>query len=164
VPILNAAKRVLFGRALRSDEITVRRLPTYRAMPVYASDAISSNAYATQEILIVLALGGAAALQYGLWIALAVVVVFAVVIAAYRQNVREYPGGGGDYQVVSTNLGRRWGVIAASAMLIDYALTVAVSIAAAVANIGSVAPFIADYAVWWALALILIIIVLNLRN
>ncbi len=133
-------------------------------MPVYASDAISSNAYATQEILIVLALGGAAALQYGLWIALAVVVVFAVVIAAYRQNVREYPGGGGDYQVVSTNLGRRWGVIAASAMLIDYALTVAVSIAAAVANIGSVAPFIADYAVWWALALILIIIVLNLRG
>jgi len=99
-----------------------------------------------------------------LWIALAVVVVFAVVIAAYRQNVREYPGGGGDYQVVSTNLGRRWGVIAASAMLIDYALTVAVSIAAAVANIGSVAPFIADYAVWWALALILIIIVLNLRG
>ncbi len=164
MPILNAAKRVLFGRALRSDEITVRRLPTYRAMPVYASDAISSNAYATQEILIVLALGGAAALQYGLWIALAVVVVFAVVIAAYRQNVREYPGGGGDYQVVSTNLGRRWGVIAASAMLIDYALTVAVSIAAAVANIGSVAPFIADYAVWWALALILIIIVLNLRG
>ncbi len=164
MPILNAAKRVLFGRALRSDEITVRRLPTYRAMPVYASDAISSNAYATQEILIVLALGGAAALQYGLWIALAVVVVFAVVIAAYRQNVREYPGGGGDYQVVSTNLGRRWGVIAASAMLIDYALTVAVSIAAAVANIGSVAPFVADYAVWWALALILIIIVLNLRG
>lgn len=164
MPILNAAKRVLFGRALRSDEITVRRLPTYRAMPVYASDAISSNAYATQEILIVLALGGAAALQYGLWIALAVVVVFAVVIAAYRQNVREYPGGGGDYQVVSTNLGRRWGVIAASAMLIDYALTVAVSVAAAVANIGSVAPFIADYAVWWALALILIIIVLNLRG
>ena len=99
-----------------------------------------------------------------MWIALAVVVVFAVVIAAYRQNVREYPGGGGDYQVVSTNLGRRWGVIAASAMLIDYALTVAVSIAAAVANIGSVAPFIADYAVWWALALILIIIVLNLRG
>ena len=161
---MDAARRVIFGRALRADEITVRRLPTYRALPVYASDAISSNAYATQEILVVLALGGAAAVQYGLWIALAVVGVFAIVIAAYRQNVREYPGGGGDYQVVSTNLGRRWGVIAASAMLFDYALTVAVSIAAAVANIGSVSPFIAEHQVWWALGLILIVVLFNLRG
>ncbi len=164
MPVLDAAKRVLFGRALRSDEIVVRRLPNYRAMPVYASDAISSNAYATQEILIVLALGGAAALQYGVWIALAVVGVFAIVIAAYRQNVREYPGGGGDYQVVSTNLGRRWGVIGASAMLIDYVLTVAVSIAAAVANIGSVVPIVADHQVWWAIGLVGAVVLLNLRG
>lgn len=133
-------------------------------MPVFASDAISSNAYATQEILVVLALGGAAALQYGLWVALGVVLVFGVVIAAYRQNVREYPHGGGDYEVVSTNLGRRWGVIAASALLIDYVLTVAVSVSAAVANIGSVAPWVAAAPVWWALGLVLIIILLNLRG
>lgn len=133
-------------------------------MPVFASDAVSSNAYATQEILVVLALGGAAALQYGLWVALGVVVVFAVVIAAYRQNVREYPTGGGDYEVVSTNLGRRWGVIAASALLIDYVMTVAVSVSAAIANIGSVAPWVAAAPVWWALGLVLVIILLNLRG
>lgn len=164
VPVLDAAKRLLFGRALRSDEAAQPRLPRRVAMPVFASDAISSNAYATQEILVVLALGGAAALQYGLWVAAGVIVVFIVVIAAYRQNVREYPHGGGDYEVVSRNLGRRWGVIAASALLIDYVLTVAVSVSAAVANIGSVAPWVARYAVWWALGLVLIIVLLNLRG
>jgi amino acid transporter len=164
VPVLDAAKRVLFGRALRSDEDRVRRLPLYRAMPIYASDAISSNAYATQEILIVLALGGAAALQYGLWVALAVVAVFAIVIAAYRQSVREYPGGGGDYRVVTVNLGRRWGVLSASALLIDYVLTVAVSVAAAVANIGSVIPVVADHRVWWAVGIIVAVALLNLRG
>lgn len=164
VPILSSAKRLVFGRALRTDEDRVRRLPLYRAMPIYASDAISSNAYATQEILIVLALGGAAALQYGLWVALAVVAVFAIVIAAYRQNVREYPGGGGDYRVVSLNLGRRWSVISASALLIDYVLTVAVSVAAGVANIGSVMPIVAENKVWWAVGIILAIALLNLRG
>jgi len=164
VPVVDAAKRLLFGKALRSDEVAPPRLPKSIAMPVFASDAISSNAYATQEILIVLALGGATAISYGLWVALAVVGVFAVVIASYRQNVREYPGGGGDYEVVSNNLGRRWGVTAASALLIDYALTVAVSVSAAVANIGSVAPFIAQHSVWWALGLIVAIGLVNLRG
>lgn len=164
MPVLDAVKRLLFGRALRSDEVVQPRLPRRVAMPVFASDAISSNAYATQEILIVLALGGAAALQYGLWVALGVVVVLAVVIAAYRQNVREYPRGGGDYEVVSTNLGRRWGVIAASALLIDYVLTVAVSVSAAVANIGSVAPWVAAAPAWWSLGLVLILILVNLRG
>lgn len=164
MPVVDAAKRLLFGKALRSDEVAPPRLPKSIAMPVFASDAISSNAYATQEILIVLALGGATAISYGLWVALAVVIVFAVVIASYRQNVREYPGGGGDYEVVSKNLGRRWGVTAASALLIDYALTVAVSVSAAIANIGSVAPFIAQHSVWWALGLIVAIVLVNLRG
>jgi len=162
--VVDAAKRLLFGKALRSDEVAPPRLPKSVAMPVFASDAISSNAYATQEILIVLALGGATVVSYGPWVALAVVVVFAVVIASYRQNVQEYPGGGGDYEVVSRNLGRRWGVTAASALLIDYALTVAVSVSAAVANIGSVAPFIAQHSVWWALGLIVGIVLMNLRG
>lgn len=164
MPVVDAAKRLLFGKALRSDEVAPPRLPKSVAMPVFASDAISSNAYATQEILIVLALGGATVVSYGPWVALAVVVVFAVVIASYRQNVQEYPGGGGDYEVVSRNLGRRWGVTAASALLIDYALTVAVSVSAAVANIGSVAPFIAQHSVWWALGLIVGIVLMNLRG
>lgn len=164
VSLVDGAKRVLFGRALRSESLDNRRLPRRIALPVFASDALSSNAYATQEILIVLSLGGASALAYGPWVAAAVVVVFAIVIATYRQNVREFPGGGGDYEVVSVNLGRGWGVTAASALLIDYVLTVAVSVSAAVAALGSVFPYVADHSVWWAIGLISAITLINLRG
>ena len=161
---VEGAKRVLFGRALRGEGENARRLPKRLALPVFASDALSSNAYATQEILVVLALGGVGLYAYGPWVAAGVVLVFAVVIASYRQNVREYPSGGGDYEVVSRNLGPRWGVSAGAALLIDYALTVAVSVSAAIANLASVFPVIADQAVLWAIAVIVIITVLNLRG
>ena len=164
VPVVDTVKRVFFGRALRSDRLGDTLLPKRVALPVFASDALSSNAYATQEILIVLALGGFSLYSYGPWVAAAVVVLYFVVIASYRQNVYAYPGGGGDYTVVATNLGPRWGVFTASALLVDYTLTVAVSISAAVANLGSVFPVIADHAPWWAVGLIVVITLVNLRG
>ncbi|MCF8540010.1 MAG: hypothetical protein K9G12_06990, partial [Candidatus Nanopelagicales bacterium] len=133
--LTDAVKRLVLGRALRTDRMSETLLPKRIALPVFASDALSSNAYATQEILLVLSLGGASLFAFGPWIAAAVVVVYFTVIASYRQNVRAYPNGGGDYDVVSANLGPKWGVFVASALLIDYVLTVAVSISAAVANL-----------------------------
>ena len=164
VPVVDTAKRFFFGRALRSDRIGETLLPKRIALPVFASDALSSNAYATQEILIVLALGGFSLYSFGPWVAAAVVLLYFVVVASYRQNVHAYPGGGGDYTVVSENLGPRWSVYTASALLDDYTLTVAVSISAAVANLGSVFPVIADHAAWWAVGIIVVITLINLRG
>jgi amino acid transporter len=164
VPVVDTVKRIFFGRALRSDRLGDTRLPKRIALPVFASDALSSNAYATQEILVVLAIGGFSLYSFGPLVAAAVVVLYFVVIASYRQNVHAYPGGGGDYTVVATNLGPRWGVFTASALLVDYTLTVAVSISAAVANLGSVFPAIAEHAPWWAVGIIVIITLVNLRG
>lgn len=157
-------KRLFVGRALRSDRLESTLLPKRIALPVFASDALSSNAYATQEILVVLALGGFSLYTYGPWVAGAVILMFFVVVASYRQNVRAYPSGGGDYEVVSANLGPRWGVFVASALLVDYTLTVAVSISSAVANLGSVFPVINDHAPWWAVGFVVLITVINLRG
>lgn len=160
----DGVKRIVLGRALRSDRLAETLLPKRIALPVFASDALSSNAYATQEILLVLSLGGASLFAFGPWIAAAVVLVYFTVIASYRQNVRAYPNGGGDYDVVSANLGPRWGVFVASALLIDYVLTVAVSISAAVANLGSTIQFVELHNVWFAVAIAVIITLLNLRG
>ena len=162
--VTDTVKRFFFGRALRSDRLGDTLLPKRIALPVFASDALSSNAYATQEILIVLALGGFSLYSFGPWVALAVVLLYFVVVASYRQNVHAYPGGGGDYTVVSENLGPKWGVFTASALLVDYTLTVAVSISAAVANLSSVFPVIADHAAWWAVGIIVVITLINLRG
>jgi amino acid transporter len=131
---------------------------------VFASDALSSNAYATQEILLVLSLGGLSLYSFGPWVAVAVIVIYFTVVASYRQNVHAYPSGGGDYEVVSKNLGPNWGVLVASALLIDYVLTVAVSISAAVANLSSALPFIGLHGTWWAVGIIAVITLLNLRG
>lgn len=163
-PTSDFAKRLLFGRKLRSDRLGETLLPKRIALPVFASDALSSVSYATQEILIVLSLGGLAFLTLTPWIAVAVVFVMVVVIASYRQNVHAYPNGGGDYEVVSTNLGPNAGVAVASALFIDYVLTVAVSVAAAVANAGSIIPFIAEHKVLVAIAIIIALTVMNLRG
>lgn len=164
MPLRDAFKRALVGRALRSERLHETLLPKRIALPVFASDALSSNAYATQEILLVLALGGTSLIAYGPWIAAAVVVVYFTVIASYRQNVRAYPGGGGDYEVVSANLGPRWGVFVASALLIDYVLTVAVSVSAAVANLGSTFSFVNEHNVWFAVGIVAVIALMNLRG
>ncbi len=157
-------KRLFLGRALRSDRLHETLLPKRIALPVFASDALSSNAYATQEILLVLSLGGLSMYAFGPWVAGAVVVIYFTVVASYRQNVHAYPSGGGDYEVVSTNLGQKWGVFVASALLIDYVLTVAVSISSAVANLASTVEVVGYHSAWWAVGLIVVITLLNLRG
>ena len=164
VSLSDGLKRMLVGRALRSDRLHDTFLPKRIALPVFASDALSSNAYATQEILLVLSLGGLSLYSFGPWVAVAVIVIYFTVVASYRQNVHAYPGGGGDYEVVSKNLGPNWGVLVASALLIDYVLTVAVSISAAVANLSSALPFIGLHGTWWAVGIIAVITLLNLRG
>ena len=164
MPISDAFKRIFLGRALRSERLGDTMLPKRIALPVFASDALSSNAYATQEILLVLSLGGASLYMYGPWVAAMVVVIYFTVVASYRQNVHAYPSGGGDYEVVSVNLGPNWGVFVASALLIDYVLTVAVSISSAVQNLGSTIPFVEKHNVWFAVGLIIVIMLLNLRG
>lgn len=155
--VTGSAKRLLVGRALSSEQMGETLLPKRLALPVFASDALSSNAYATREILLVLSLGGAAFYMYAPWVAAMVVLVYAVVVMSYRQNVYAYPSGGGDYEVVTTNLGPNAGVFVASALLVDYVLTVAVSIAAAVANLASAYPVIETHKTQWAVAAIVVI-------
>ncbi len=115
-------------------------LPKRLALPIFASDALSSVAYATQEILLVLTIGGTVFLHLTPWVAGAVIILMGAVVASYRQLVRAYPTGGGDYEVASKNIGRSAGVVVASALLVDYVMTVAVSVSSGVDNIISAFP------------------------
>ena len=159
-----AARRLVLGRPFRSDKLAHTLLPKRIALPVFASDALSSVAYAPEEIFLVLSVAGLAAYSMAPWVGLAVSFVMLVVIASYRQNVHAYPSGGGDYEVVSTNLGHTAGLTVASALLVDYVLTVAVSMASAMSNIGSAIPFIGEHKVWFAVLAILILASMNLRG
>src|ERR1700712_1208390 len=138
-------KRLLLGRPFRSDRLQHTLLSKRIALPVFASDALSSVAYAPDEILLTLSIAGAGAFAVSPWITLAVAVVMVTVVASYRQNVHAYPSGGGDYEVATGNLGPTAGLTVASALLVDYVLTVAVSMASAMSNIGSAGPFIAQH-------------------
>jgi amino acid transporter len=158
------ARRLVLGRPFRSDAMGHTLLPKRIALPVFASDALSSVAYAPEEIFLVLSVAGLSAYTMAPWIGLAVAAVMLVVIASYRQNVHAYPSGGGDYEVVTTNLGGTAGLTVASALLVDYVLTVAVSMASAMSNIGSAIPFIAQHKVLFAVAAILLLASLNLRG
>ena len=124
----DVAKRVLLGRKLRSSQLGETLLPKRIALPVFASDALSSVAYAPDEVFIMLSLAGASAYVWSWKIGIAVALVMTAVVASYRQNVHAYPSGGGDYEVATVNLGPRFGVGVASALLVDYVLTVAVSV------------------------------------
>jgi amino acid transporter len=157
-------KRLLVGRPFRSDRLQHTLLPKRIALPVFASDALSSVAYAPDEILLTLSIAGAGAYVLAPWVAVAVVVVMLTVVASYRQNVYAYPSGGGDYEVATVNLGQRFGLGVASALLVDYVLTVAVSVASGVANLGSVVPFVAENKVVIAVAAVVILTALNLRG
>jgi len=150
---------------MRSDNLGETLLPKRLALPVFASDALSSVAYAPDEIFLTLGLaGGALALTHSWEIALAVVVVMAVVIASYRQNVRAYPSGGGDYEVASVNLGPKAGLGVGSALLVDYVLTVAVSISSGVQNAAAAFGFVRGNEVLVAILLIAALTAMNLRG
>lgn len=159
-----ATKRLLLGRPFRSDKLGHTLLPKRIALPVFASDAMSSVAYAPQEIFLVLSVAGLSALTLSPWIAVAVAVVMAVVVASYRQNVHAYPSGGGDYEVATVNLGPNAGLTVGSALLVDYVLTVAVSISSAAENIGSAIPFVNQHKVWFCVVAILLLAAVNMRG
>ncbi len=139
-------------------------LPKKLALPVFCSDPLSSNAYATEEILLMLSLGGLTLLHLTPWVAGAVVLLLVVVVLSYRQTCHAYPDGGGAYAVCRANLGRRAALVAASALLVDYVLTVAVSVAAGVANIVSAVPSLAPHAVTLAVGLVALLALMNLRG
>ena len=162
--LLGIGKRLLVGSPMQSDQLGHTLLPKKIALPVFASDALSSVAYATEEILIVLSVGGLAFLSYTPWIAAAVGVLMFVVVASYRQNVHAYPSGGGDYEVATTNLGPRVGTTVASALMVDYTLTVAVSVSSGVTNLASAFPALDTHVTLIAVLVVATIAVLNLRG
>ncbi|MEX2552590.1 MAG: APC family permease [Actinomycetota bacterium] len=157
-------KRVLVGRPISTYEESQHRLPKRIALAVFSSDALSSSAYATDEILLALAAAGSAALAFSIPIGFAVATVLAIVIASYRQTVRAYPSGGGAYIVAHDNLGAFPGLIAASALLVDYVLTVAVSVAAGLAAVSAAFPGVREQRVLLAVAIVGVISALNLRG
>ncbi|AXG80729.1 APC family permease [Streptomyces paludis] len=162
--LTDVPKRILIGRALRSDRLGETLLPKRIALPVFASDPLSSVAYAPGEVLLVLSIAGVSAYHFSPWIALAVVVLMFTVVASYRQNVHAYPSGGGDYEVATTNLGPKAGLTVASALLVDYVLTVAVSISSGVENLGSAIPFVVEHKVLVAIGIIVLLTLMNLRG
>ncbi|MEU0910611.1 APC family permease [Streptomyces althioticus] len=162
--LTDVPKRILIGRALRSDRLGETLLPKRVALPVFASDPLSSVAYAPGEVLLVLSIAGLSAYHFSPWIAVAVVVLMFTVVASYRQNVHAYPSGGGDYEVATTNLGPKAGLTVASALLVDYVLTVAVSISAGIENLGSAIPFVVENKVACAIGVIVLLTLMNLRG
>jgi amino acid transporter len=162
--LLDVPKRIFVGRPIRSEDMGHTLLPKKLALPVFSSDALSSVSYATEEVLIVLGVGGLSYLASTPAIAAAVVVLFMVITASYRQTVREYPSGGGDYVVAHENVSHNAGLAAASALMIDYVLTVAVSISAGVYAMYSAFPDLQRHRVAIALGFIVFITVMNLRG
>ncbi len=158
------AKRILIGEPLTSEELEGQLLPKKMALPIFASDALSSVAYAPQELLMILLIGGTAFLAYSPWVATAVVALLIVVVLSYRQLIKAYPSGGGDYEVARTNIGEKAGVVVASALLVDYILTVAVSVASGVDNIISALPGLDAWRVEMAVGFVILIILVNLRG
>jgi amino acid transporter len=158
-------KRLVLGRAMRSDRLGETLLPKRLALPIFASDALSSVAYAPDEIFLMLGLAGGAFVVTHSWqVALGVVFVMVVVVASYRQNVHAYPSGGGDYEVATVNLGAKAGLTVASALLVDYVLTVAVSISSGVQNAATAIPSLRGHEVAVAIGLVVLLTAMNLRG
>ncbi|MFD1858724.1 APC family permease [Aeromicrobium camelliae] len=162
--ITGAVKRALIGRKLRSAQLGETLLPKRTALPVFASDALSSVAYAPDEIFLTLSLGGLSAYAFNWQIGLCVVVVMLTVVASYRQNVHAYPSGGGDYEVATVNLGPSAGLTVASALLVDYILTVAVSISSGVQNATAALPWLNGHEATAGALLVLALMAVNLRG
>ena len=161
---LSRLKRVFLGSPLPTAQSRHERLAKSTALAVFASDALSSVAYATEEILLVLVLAGTVALSYSLPISIAIAILIAIVVSSYRQTIRAYPQGGGAYIVSKDNLGVPAGLVAGAALLIDYVLTVAVSVAAGIAALTSAVPGLFPYRPWLCVIAVVAIAVANLRG
>jgi amino acid transporter len=155
---------VLFGRPLSIHEEMTERLSKVKALAIFSSDAISSSAYATEEILRILVLAGASALILSLPIAIAIAFLLTVVSISYRQEIYAYPSGGGDYAVARANLPGIFALIVAGALLVDYTMTVAVSTSSAVEQVISAVPGLEDVRVEIAVVAIVLIMIGNLRG
>ncbi len=161
---IQGIKRILLGRPMATAAMGHTLLPKVIALPVFSSDALSSVAYATQEILLVLGAAGAVAFSRVVPISFAVASLLAVVVVSYRQTVRAYPSGGGAYTVSKENLGDRAGLLAASALLIDYVLTVSVSITAGTEAVLTAAPSLGYLRVEIAMLFVAFVATINLRG
>ena len=157
-------KRFLIGNPLTMEMMAHEHIPKWKALAVLSSDALSSVAYATEEILIPLALFATAAMAWSIPIACAVAVLLFIITLSYRQTIDAYPNGGGAYTVAKENLGTNAGLVAGAALLIDYTLTVAVSVSSGVENIASAFPFVHDHQIIFGLVFILFIMIANLRG
>ncbi|WP_233204609.1 APC family permease [Cryobacterium sp. Y62] len=164
VPESRSPKRWIIGDPLPTEHLDGQLLPKHLALPIFASDPLSSVAYAPQELLMILTLGGLAFLSFAPWVAAVVVVLLVVVVASYRQLIKAYPSGGGDYEVAHKNLGEKAGLVVASALLVDYVMTVVVSVASGVDNIISALPFLAPLRVELAVVFIILLAATNLRG
>ncbi|MFD3699182.1 APC family permease [Streptomyces sp. NPDC058646] len=158
------AKRVLVGEPLDTARLGETLLPKRLALPIFCSDPLSSVAYATEEILLILALGGVALLHLTWYAAAAIVFLLVVVIASYRQTCHAYPGGGGAYVVSSENLGPTAALTAASALLVDYVMTVAVSVVSGVWAITSAIPALSHHEVALSTGFVVLLTLMNLRG
>ena len=161
---LASVRGVVFGKPLANAMEIEERLSKKKALAIFSSDAISSSAYASDEIVKVLILVSVSALVWSIPIACAIAIMLATVAFSYRQVCRAYPGGGGAYVVVRQKLGHGAGLIAAAALTIDYVMTVAVSTASAIANLGSAFPALNESAVPLAVASVAIVATANLRG
>jgi amino acid transporter len=161
---IRSPKRWLIGEPLPSEKLEGQLLPKHLALPIFASDPLSSVAYAPQELLLILTLGGLSFLTFAPWVAAGVVVLLITVVASYRQLIKAYPSGGGDYEVAHKNLGEKAGLVVASALLVDYILTVAVSVASGVDNLISAFPMLHMFRVEIAVFCIILLAAVNLRG
>ena len=160
----DVSKRILLGRKLRSSQLGETLLPKRIALPVFASDALSSVAYAPDEVFIMLSLAGASAYVWSWKIGIAVALVMAAVVMSYRQTVHAYPSGGGDYEVATVNLGSMAGTTVASALLVDYVLTVAVSISSGAQYAASAVGALSGHEATFATIMVLVLMAINLRG
>lgn len=160
----NALKRVIVGKPFGNDRLRHTLLPKRIALPIFASDALSSVAYAPDEIFLTLALAGVAAVTVSPWVGIAVIVVLVTVVASYRQNVHAYPSGGGDYEIAGTNLGKYAGLTVAAALLVDYVLTVAVSMSSAANYLATAVPGMHGTQAWIAVFGVVVLALVNLRG
>ncbi|GAB4000090.1 hypothetical protein GCM10029992_30920 [Glycomyces albus] len=161
---LSVFKRLLVGEPFTSERQRALELSKRYAIPLLAVNPISSIAYAPEQVFLVMALAGTAAYAFSAWTGLAVAVVMLTVIASYRYTVQAYPGGGGDYRVVTANLGQRAGILTAAALLLDYVLTVAVSAAAAVSSLAVVLPGLREWREAACVVAIAVLAAFNLRG
>ena len=157
-------KRLLLGKKLSNENLEGQLLPKSVALPVFSSDPLSSVAYGPQELLMILTLGGVSFLSFAPGIAAVVVLLLTVIVLSYRKVIEAYPGGGGDYEVAKKNLGDRAALIVAAALLLDYVMTVAVSVASGTDNLISAFPELANWRVEIAVGFVLLLTAVNLRG